>query len=285
MWGIAMFLAIWCGDADQAAIDAFETGNQKQDEWLIEQAIEKDPTDLEAYATATRIYAVGNNALWALLYGQVYLLYAPEDESCVAVRTALVDVYRSHFKWGEEPSVGICNDGYAALDDLKDADQETKRQEMSRHFEIMFEQVISLAFFKMMEQGTVQQWPSPQGLVQLNADFLRIWTGGGNWARRFPNLILDELSMYEDKGILDAYSWWLIQDAYPQAFATWKANHPKVYAAFTSFRNQEKYPKQVLKNFTRSAYYRDVHRALEPPEPSPESSTQTPKKPPNDREQ
>ncbi len=178
---------------------ALERGDFATARTGLEHGISVDPLNPDHYLQLTRIYAASDRPVWALLYGEAFLLLEPYSARAAEVSTFLFAVHGRLARQAPRSS----QDPYEAslTTSLSDA---------------------------LNASGGRADLPGIVAWRQVLPDHLTESDPLLDWHRRV-----------RDAGHLEAYSWWLLRAGAPEAFAAWTADHEADVQALRDFLNAE----------------------------------------------
>ena len=165
----------------------------------LEHGISVDPLNAQLYLELTRLYAGSTQPVWALLYGEAFLLLEPNSPRSADV-SALV--YAVHGRLA--------------------------RQAPGTHSD-PFEQALSQALTDALNRSGGQA--DLAGIVALRLALPD--------ALSQPDTVIDWHRRLRTAGHLEAYTWWLLRAGDPQAFAAWLVDHEADVVALRAFLNTD----------------------------------------------
>jgi len=178
---------------------ALERGDFATARLGLEHGIAVDPLNAELYLQLTRLYAGSTQPVWALLYGEVFLLLEPYSPRSAEVSALLVGVHgrlaRQAPRGGQGP------------------------------------------FESALTQALTQALNDSGGRADLAG--IVAWRAALPAALAEPDPLVDWHRDLQDAGHLAAYSWWLLRAGDPEAFAAWAADHEGALQDLRGFLNEQ----------------------------------------------
>ncbi|KAA5532291.1 tetratricopeptide repeat protein [Taibaiella lutea] len=190
----------------KAALEAYSTG------------IKVEPGYPMNYYNASKIYFQNNNAVWSLLYAEIYLNLDPSSRRTIEMKKMMVDAYRLLFTPDNNDALPTFN-----------AKSGTETEVGS------FEE----AFKKIMQQGApaITDGLNTENLIMLRTRFMLAWYNSFSINYPFTLFTLQNKMLHD--GVFDAYNQWLFGAADNSAeFSLWLKTNSKEYAAFENWRKQ-----------------------------------------------
>ena len=178
---------------------ALERGDFATARTGLEYGIAVDPLNPDPYLQLTRIYAASDRPVWALLYGEAFLLLEPYSARSAEVSALLVAVH-----------------GRLA-------------RQAPRASQDPYEAALTTGLSNALNaSGGRADLPGIVAWRQALPDHLSASDPLIDWHRRL-----------RDAGHLEAYSWWLLRAGDPESFAVWTADHESEVQALRDFLNAE----------------------------------------------
>lgn len=183
----------------------------------LEQGIAVDPLNPEHYLQLTRLYAGSTQPVWALLYGEAFLLLEPYSPRAAEVSALVVSVHGRLVR--QAPRAGQGPFEAALTSALTDALNASGGRS-------------DLAGVVAWRQALPDHLGESDPLI--------------DWHRRLAAA-----------GHLEAYTWWLLRAGDPEAFAAWTVDHEPDLQALREFLNAEAFQPGRDGLIGRAAHYED----------------------------
>ncbi len=165
----------------------------------LEHGITQDPLNPELYLQLTRLYAGSTRPLWALWYGEAFLLLEPYSPRSAEVSALLVTAHQRIAREAAPPAP------HATDQILQDA--------------------------LILALNTSGGRADLAGIVA--------WRSALPAATDFGDPLLDWHRRLAAAGLLETYLWWLLRAGEPEAFAAWAVDHQADIQALRDFLNAE----------------------------------------------
>lgn len=172
-----------------------------------EKGIEMDPGFNGNYYNAARYYALTQDKIWSIIYGEIFLNIETSSGRTAEIKNLLLDSYKKLF---------------ADIDIAKNSKDKTP-----------FEQ----AFLQTMnKQGPVaSKGINPESLTMIRTRFILDWYN--SYAAKFPFRLFDYQHQLLQEGMFDAYNQWIFGAAQNLvAYQNWTSSHVQEYNDFNTFQ-------------------------------------------------
>jgi tetratricopeptide (TPR) repeat protein len=187
---------------------------------LWEKGIEVDPKFAGNYYQACRYYAVSNNTLWTLLYGEIFVNLDSYSSRTVEIKNILFQFYKKAFAFGFN--------GLNSKNEFEDAVAKTLYNQK-----------------QLAASGL-----NPENLSAIRTRFILEWFNGP-LGEKYPFRLFERQQNMLREGMFDAYNQWLFGGAANlAAFQNWTKSHADEYQNFS------KYQRQKLFVLHQGQYYR-----------------------------
>lgn len=191
----------------KAALEAYNAG------------IKVEPAYPMNYYNASKIYYQNDDAVWALLYGEIYVNLDPVSQRTIEIKKMMIDAYRKLFSPGKDEE----------LPDFKKSTAATER--MSGRFEAIFKRLM------LQAAPAISDGLNTENLIMLRTRFMLAYMK--DYAANYPFTLFT----YQDKmlhdGVYDAYNQWLFGAVdNSQEFTLWVKVNNKEYSAYEAWRKR-----------------------------------------------
>jgi Tfp pilus assembly protein PilF len=171
------------------------------------------------YYNAARLYYEGGNAVWALLYAEIYVNLDPTAQRTIEMKKMMIDAYRKLFSPSKDERLPGFNAG------------DSRNAQQILGFEQLFRNLMS------QHSPVISDGLTTENLIMLRTRFMLSWMN--NYAGRHPSTLFSYLDRMLHDGVFDAYNQWLFGAAdNSQEFALWTKTNSKEYAALDTWRRQ-----------------------------------------------
>jgi len=199
---------VWVDDNDpHTALKYFEKG------------IEGDPALADNYYWAAKIYCNSNEAMWGMIYGELFINLERSGDRWQDISKLLYDTYKNQITFPEPGKPRV--EGF------------------SKRPTVMVDKGFKPSFATVYEP-TLYMAAIPESAIDLNSldrirqSFLRSYFDG-HYNTKYPNI----LYTYQDKiakaNCIEPYDHWLLSAGDQAAFKIWKAQNPAKWQDFTKW--------------------------------------------------
>ncbi|MEM6347474.1 MAG: tetratricopeptide repeat protein [Bacteroidota bacterium] len=181
-----------------------------------EQGIDVDPNYAPNYYWAAKAYANTSERLWALLYGELFMLLAPQDSRTAEISSMLLSNYAS--------SVEILGDESVLFRFSLRAYNRSSDSDRIPFIRSGFPQSFEQAFVERLQTSKAQfsqGLTEPQAIAAARAAFIQNWRAKGSLSEQFPNTLFDHWEAIQTAGHWEAYHFWLLAEGNTEAFRKW----------------------------------------------------------------
>lgn len=185
----------------------------------FEKGIEGEPAFADNYYWATKIYCNSNEAMWGMLYGEIFINQEPSGERWQEVSKLLYDTYKNQitFEGPGKPHVT----GF------------------SKRPTVMVNKGFKPSFATVYEP-TLYIAAIPESAIDLNSldrirqAFLTSYFNG-KYNVKYPSILFSYQDKVTKAGNIEAYNHWLLSAGNPGDFKRWVAQNPVKWQAFTKW--------------------------------------------------
>lgn len=207
-------------------------------EWY-EKGIEIDPAFPSNYYRATRIYCHSNNAVWGMLYGEIFMSLEPNSKRTEEISKLLYDTYRERIKINSDKSKS-----YDFASNAVEISDKTNIEDFKLPFGLaVYEPLLGIAI-------AVEKSIDLDALNRIRTFMVKQYFAMGH-DKKYPNILFDYQKSIADAGHLEAYNYWLLMKGDPQGFDTWQSNNPDKAKSFFAW-----FPAHLLKLDAQHRFYR-----------------------------
>jgi len=174
-----------------------------------EKGIEVDPRFAGNYFQAARYYAVTNNIIWTILYGEIFVNLDSYSNRTVEIKNILYQFYKKAFAFG----FGNLNS--------------------KNEFEWAVAQTLQ------RQKDLAASGLNPENLSAIRTRFILDWFQSPA-GQKFPFRLFERQQNFLREGMFDAYNQWLFGGAYNlAAFQNWTKTNADTYQEFTEYQRQK----------------------------------------------
>jgi tetratricopeptide (TPR) repeat protein len=209
---------------------------EKYDEALtyIEKGIEVDPSFPSNYYYAAKIYCNSVDKVWGMVYGEIFMNLERNSQRTLEISRLLYDTYQKSIIFTSDSTcvVNFCDIGSYNFTGSGDS----AKLKMSYGLNV-YQPVISMSMLgiKKLDMASI---------IRLRSRFIQYYFST-EANKKYPIILFEyELAMW-DNNLLDAYSYWLMQNGNEKEYQIWKSNHKDTYNTFMFWFTQN--PLQLTK--------------------------------------
>ena len=218
----------------ESAMLPLATKNYDEALKYIEKGIEVDPSFPSNYFYAAKIYCNSDDKVWGLIYGEIFMNLERNTPRTLEISKLLYDTYQKSITFTTDSScmVNFSDIGSYRITGRGDA----TRLKMSYGLNV-YQPVISMSMIGIKKLDI-------SSLCRIRSRFIQYYfSTGAN--KKYPVILFDyELAMWNN-GLLDAYSYWLLQKGNEKEYLLWKEKNKDAYNSFMFWFTQN--PLQLTK--------------------------------------
>lgn len=181
-----------------------------------EQGINLDPNYAPNYYWASKAYANTQERLWALLYGEVFMLLAPNDARKEEISAMLLSNYSA--------CVEILGDESVLFRLSLKAYTRSSSQDRIPFIRSGPPRSFEQAFVERFQASGAQfslGLTEPHAIASARTAFILSWREKAALTELFPNALFLYWERLEAAGHWEAYHFWLLQSGEPERFRMW----------------------------------------------------------------
>jgi len=213
----------------------------------LERGIEVAPMFASNYYWATLLYAKSNQPLWALVYGELFMLLEPSGRRKIEIGAVLAATYLkvTKIRFASEKEMKRANVPAGPLGKPIQVAFETPllgnagltvnlgaSGEFSLPFTFLYQMMFPTA---VLTAGPEQlDPPSIDQLYKLRLAILQLWFDGDG-EKKAPNAWLDYQQRVREAGHYEAYHYWLFGEVNPVEAKSWVAQNQSTVHAFVTW--------------------------------------------------
>lgn len=184
---------------------------------LWEKGIEVDPNHSSNYFYLAKQYAANGNNIWSMLYAEIFLNMESFTARSTEMKNLLLDQYKKFFVSQYIP--------------LKPSDKKKIDKKADRKF-VQFTTAVAETLIKQKSQTSLGI--TPETLTAIRTRFILDWYN--SYGTAFPFRLFDHQRQLLQKGMFDAYNFWLFGPAASiKTYQTWQQNHQEELNTFLTF--------------------------------------------------
>lgn len=221
-------------------IDLIEKDYDEAITWW-EKGIAADPKYSSNYYRLAKLYADSKDRLWALFYGELFMNIERNSKRTAEISQLLYDTYKaSIITRGDSTRVDL-TDNVIALDDAK-------------KFRLPFNLVYGTDFVVALTPSLIKKDTfSIRMISNARSTLVANWFRS-NRQKDYPNILLDFQKQLNEKGYLNAYTYWLLMKGNEAEFGDWYAKNKTLFDAFAAWFNENPLTIDTSHYFLRTQY-------------------------------
>lgn len=189
------------------ALEAYNTG------------IKADPSYPVNYYNAAKLYFQNGDAVWGLIYAEIYVNLDPLSARTVEVKKLMLEGYRKLFSPGKDER----------LPDFKSSPSSEAGRNAG--FAALYKRVM------LQQASAISEGLNTENLIMLRTRFMMAWMKDFSVSYPFTLFSYQDKMLHE--GVYDAYNQWLFGAAdNSQEFSAWIKLNSKEYNAFEAWRKR-----------------------------------------------
>ncbi|MBS1780301.1 MAG: tetratricopeptide repeat protein [Bacteroidetes bacterium] len=190
--------------------------------YYYENGIDKDPTFSSNYYRAAIIFLDGDEKVWGMLYGELFINLERNTDRTRSMSKLLYDNYQSQVKKVNDTAMSI---SFSKVNTVY-VDKNGKAGNLP--FGVTVYEPLMLTGFAMADAIDME------AMCKARKTFIDEFYKG-EYAQKYPNVLFEYEKRMSDLGYSDAYNHWILLQGDVTAFDAWKATHTKEYNAFTQW--------------------------------------------------
>ncbi len=183
--------------------------NEQNDNSILEweKGIEVDPNYSKDYYNACRYYYYGDNKVWTILYGEIFINMEPLSNHTPEIKNILLNTYKKLFA---------------------DVDITKNNKDKNPFAEALLETLNK-------QTNVASNGLNPESLTMIRTRFILDWFQ--QYGNKYPFGLFDYQRQLLQKGMFNAYNQWIFGTAQNlAAYQVWTNTHTAEYNEFDHFR-------------------------------------------------
>ncbi len=212
--------------------------NKKYEEALnyYELGIKAEPSYPSNYFRAAIIYMSSDDAVWGMIYGEIFINLERNTKRTVIMSELLYKVYTSQIKVDGKNKYSV----NFASNVIKVTKEDLESDKVKIPYGTMVYEMnmsVSLVGIKKIDYNS---------LMTLRSNFLDNYYSMG-FDKKFPNVLFEFQKKIKDAGHFEAYSRWLLSAGDAKGFAKWMKSNSAKLQAFANWYNS--HPLELSKEY------------------------------------
>jgi tetratricopeptide (TPR) repeat protein len=203
----------------------------------FEKGIELEPAFADNYYWATKLYCNSNDAMWGLIYGELFINLVRNGPQSEEISKLLYDTYKSQITFTTAGKLEVNLSNHALADATKPVKMSFGRMyEPSMYVAALPETVIDI-----------------NSLDRIRQAFLKIYLGRAIHTK-YPNALFDYQDKVSKAGYIEAYNHWLLFSGDEAGFKAWRAQNPAQWLEFTKWFSANPLKVDAANHFYKAQY-------------------------------
>jgi tetratricopeptide (TPR) repeat protein len=206
-----------------------------------EQGIKVQPDYASNYYRLATLFARTTDRIWAIFYGELFMNIERNTERTREISRLLFSVYKRSITFsGDSTRLDMANNTLYI----------NNKKELKLPFWMVYTGVFMVC---LPSPGSAKEVTI--GLVSnTRARLVSTWFDKQHHDKEYPNLLLDFHRTLEEKGILEAYNYWLLMKGNEDEFSQWRDTHPGKLEAFAAWFRDNPLQLDTSHFFVRTQY-------------------------------
>lgn len=197
-----------------------------------EKGIEVDPFFPSNYYWASKIYLSGDNEVWGMLYGEMFLNIERGTRRTQEISKLLYDTYVSEITFTNDTSIKVSFSSNKLY--ITNTNPDDIIEQIASFGLLCYEPYLSLACLN-------QKVINIKSLHEIRTNFLSLFNQK-NQQPNFKNILFDFQDSLISKNNFEAYNYWLLNAGNPSEFQTWKDANKEKWDLFSNWFKENGIP-------------------------------------------
>jgi len=210
-----------------------------------ETGIQVQPAYASNYYRLTKLFAQSTDRIWAIFYGELFMNIERNSDRTEEISGLLFKLYKASITFSDTSNavkVDLANS--TILFDPK------KGLKLPFHivFPLDFTVAVTLPALTSKKEIDIAL------LSQTRTNFLDIWFDKQKHNEQYPNVLLDFHRTLKEKGMLEAYNYWILMKGNEEEFTQWHNSHHDQFDAFAAWFKDNPLLLDTSHYFVRTQY-------------------------------
>lgn len=229
---------------ESGLLDAIEKNYDKATaSW--EKGIQVQPGYSSNYYRLAKLFARTTDRIWAIFYGELFMNIERNSDRTEEISQLLFKLYKASITFTDSSNgikVDLANSNIF-VDPKKD-------------LKIPFHIVYPLDFIIAVTPITLgsKKEITISYLSQTRTNLVDIWFNKQKNDKEYPNVLLDFHRTLKEKGMLEAYNYWILMKGNETEFIQWRDAHREQFDAFATWFNDNPLQLDTSHYFVRTQY-------------------------------
>jgi len=199
---------------------------------FYEKGIEVDPFFPSNYYWTSKIYLSGDNEVWGMLYGEMFLNIERGTRRTQEISKLLYDTYVSEITFNNDTSIKVSFSSNKLF--VTSSNPDDIMEQIGSFGLLCYEPYLSLACLN-------QKVINIKSLHEIRTDFLSLFNQK-NQQPNFKNVLFDFQDSLISQNNFEAYNYWLLNAGNPTEFQTWKEANIEKWDRFSNWFKENAIP-------------------------------------------
>ena len=209
----------------------YKEGNYREALYWYEKGIEKEPTFSSNYYRAAKVFLMSTEVVWGLLYGEIFMILEPESERSKEFSKDLFSAYKDAISLGTNANVDFNNNIIVYSDSF----------ERKNVFPSVFNSI-------MLQCVRGKRYINIATLSQIRTLFIANLYRDAN---DFANPLFEYEKTLIDKGLFDAYNYYLFAYGDTKESSAWINSHKAQWDRLIKYLKTNPIPLTTENYFSR----------------------------------
>jgi tetratricopeptide (TPR) repeat protein len=212
---------------------------------LWEKGIQVQPDYASNYYRLASLFAQTKERIWAIFYGELFMNIERNSERTQEMSRLLFNIYKISITLPSDTSKSI------KLDMASSTIYVDPKKELKIPFGIAF----TGSFIIGLPMSADPKNEVTIGMLsRARVFFVDLWFKQQKQDKQYPNILLDFHKTLKEKGMLEAYNYWLLMKGNEEEFVQWRNDHRQQFEAFAAWFNDNPLQLDTGHLFVRTQY-------------------------------
>lgn len=218
--------------------------NEAVNHW--EKGIKVDPNFSSNYYWLCKIFSSTDERIWALMYGEIFMLLEPGSKRTEEISKLLYDIYRNTYvvKSDSTGEFQLTKMGFQIVINSKKDLKKMKGPILP--FEGTYATVFTLAaldFHKGIDLHSINR---------ARTSFINTWFTKHH--KEYGNRLFEYQKTMQDNNVFEAFNYWMLSQGDPNAFDAWYADNKNSFELFAKWMKSNPINLQSKDSYARVDY-------------------------------